>query len=133
VIVVGLAISVGFVIFNSGAYNSNKTAIATDMQEMSTKMMQYWLLPTSMGGANKTTSNVSIASIGSSLGFTEEGGIFRFVNDNGEFRVLSADNGIVVIGAIGTATKGNKYPYAEMSADLMTQSIETELSESTGF
>ncbi len=133
VIVVGLAISVGFVVFNSGAYNSNKTAIATDMQEMSTKMMQYWLLPTSMGGANKSISNVTIASVGAALGYTEEGGVYRFVNDNGEFRVLSAENGIAVIGAIGTASKGDKFPYAEMTVDLMTQSIETELSEAEGF
>ncbi len=133
VIVVGVAISVGFVVFNSGSYNSNKTAIATDLQDMGTKLVQYWLLPTSMGGANKSIANVTMASVGLSLGFTEEGGVFRSVNDNGEYRVKSVASGVVVIAALGTASKGNKFPYAELTMDMLTQSPETAVSDAEGF
>jgi hypothetical protein len=133
IIVVGLAISVGFLAFNSSAYNSNKSAIATDIQEISTKMMQFWMLPTSMGGANKMSANVTEVSVGASLGFSEVGGVYRFVNDNGEFRILNVDSGVVVIGALGTASKRNKFPYVELTMDLMAESADTELSEMAGF
>lgn len=133
VIIVGLAITVGFVTFNNGSYNSNKSAIAVEMQEMSTRLMQYWMLPTSMGGASQLSSNVSVASVGKSLGFLDMEGVYTLSNDNGEYRVLSVTGSVVEIGALGNVSKKNKYPYAKLTVDLLTQEASTVLSEQTGF
>ena len=63
VIVVGVAVGVGIMIFNNMTFSSNKSAIANDLQEFSTKMSQYWMLPSSMGGANQNISNVTDAGL----------------------------------------------------------------------
>jgi len=133
VIVVGVAVGVGIMIFNNMTFSSNKSAIANDLQEFSTKMSQYWMLPSSMGGANQNISNVTDAGVGSSLGFVAEAGVYKISNENGEYRLLSIDNGVVVIAGLGSAEKGGKHPYGQITIDLMTKSADTSLSEETGF
>jgi hypothetical protein len=133
VIIVGLAITVGFVTFNNGSYNSNKSAIAVEMQELSTRLMQYWMLPTSMGGASQLASNVSVASVGKSLGFLDMEGVYKLSNDNGEYRVLSVNGSEVKIAALGNVSKKNKFPYAVLTVDLLTQEASTVLGEQEGF
>lgn len=134
VIVVGAAIAMGFVMFNAGVYSSNKSAIATDLQDFSMKTVQYWKTPASMGGAGQLLGNISIAGAGASLGFSEESSVYTFSNQNGEYRVLSLDgNGLLKIGALGVAEKGGKHPYAEATIDLLTQDTETTISEAESF
>lgn len=133
VIIVGIAVSVGFFAFNSAGYNSNKSAVATDIQDLSTKLTQFWMLPASMGGANKNIVNVTVASVGATLGFEESDGIYKKTTDNGEYRVISVNDGIVVLGGLGIASRRGKFPYVELTADLMTQDVQTELSEEAGF
>ena len=96
-------------------------------------MSQFWMLPTSMGGAGRNIVNVTAESVGASLEFTESGGIYKLTNENGEYRVISIEDGLVIIGGLGKGTKRGKHPYVEMTADLMTQDVQTELSEKTGF
>jgi len=133
VIVVGVAVGVGIMIFNNMTFSSNKSAIANDLQEFSAKMSQYWMLPSSMGGANQNIGNVTDAGVGSSLGFVSEAGVYKISNENGEYRLISIDNGVVVIAGLGSAEKGNKHPYGQITIDLMTKSADTSLSEETGF
>jgi len=133
IIVVGVAVAVGIMIFNNMSFSANKTAVANDLQEFSTRMSQYWMLPTSMGGANQNVNNVTEAGVGSSLGFQLDTGIYKNTNENGEYRVISIDNGVVVIAGLGSAEKGGKHPFAQITIDLLTKSADTTLSEETGF
>jgi hypothetical protein len=133
VIIVGIAVAVGFYMFGSNAYSANRSALAAELQTLSTPLLQFWKLPSSMGGANSDTSLLTMASVGGALGFSSVSGIYSMTSGNGEYRILSIDTGVIEIGALGTETKGGKHPYAVMTVDLLTGEIETAISEATGF
>ncbi|MDD3236149.1 MAG: hypothetical protein PHH43_07460 [Candidatus Cloacimonetes bacterium] len=134
VIVVGLAVAVGIVMFNSNAYNANRTAIAADMQGLKIRMSEFWMLPSSMGGANQNTANLQMENVGNSLGLSNNDGVYSYSGDNGEFRLISVDNGEVVIGGLGNVAKHNDlFPYIKMTVDMMTQSAELEIKDAAGF
>ena len=136
VIVVGVAVAVGIVMFNTGSYNANQNAIAVNMQDINTKMLQFWMLPSSMGGANQLPANVKMETVGASLGFSKNGEVYSFINEDGEFRLKSTNetNGKVVIEGLGNVGKSNnKFPLVTMTIDMMTQSAETAITEASGF
>jgi hypothetical protein len=133
VIIVGIAIAVGFMMFGSGAYAANRSAIAAELQGYGTPLLQYWKLPASMGGASTDTGKVTDVTVAATLGFTLTGEVYSKTSESGEFRVMSAAGGLVVIAALGSEVKGGKHPYAVMTIDLLTSEIETDVSETTGF
>jgi|ERR1017187_8852023 hypothetical protein len=54
VIVVGIAIVVGFNMFNSNAISSNRDSLVTDLNNLGTMAQEYWRKPAMMGGGDRT-------------------------------------------------------------------------------
>lgn len=133
VIVVGIAVSVGLAMFDAQSYSSNRSALASELQFHSTVIVQLWKMPTSLGGASMNQANITPASVGSALGFQLAGGVWSLTNENGEYRVISTNSGVVVVAGLGRDTKGGKHPYAEMTVDLLTSDISTTLSDKEAF
>ena len=108
VIIVGVAIAVGISMFNSQAYNSNKTAIASDAQSFATQVVQYYKTPASQGGAGGTltfddTGKAALyAYLGWAAGSTD--------NENGLYAVTEITGTTVEITGFGLAKKGDDYP-----------------------
>jgi len=107
VIIVGVAIAVGISMFNSQAYNSNKTAIASDAQSFATQIVQYYKTPESQGGGGgEIPATLTATDLGSYLGW----GGATTSNENGTFTVAittTGASGEVTITGLGKAQKGN--------------------------
>lgn len=113
VIIVGVAIVVGIGMFNRQAYNSNKTAIASDAQQYAADVVQHYKTPVSQGGAMGTGGIDATAmtadaiaqklSIGNALANA-------VANENGKYYVSAADTTEVKITGIGKAERNNKNP-----------------------
>jgi hypothetical protein len=112
VIIVGVAIAVGISMFNAQAYNSNKTAIASDAQSFATQIVQYYKTPASQGGgagALPTADATGAATLGSYMGW----GAATTTNENGAFTVAittAGASGVATITGVGTAERGAKNP-----------------------
>ncbi|GAB1367219.1 hypothetical protein MASR1M36_20900 [Candidatus Cloacimonadaceae bacterium] len=107
VIIVGVAIAVGISMFNSQAYNSNKTAIASDAQSFATQVVQYYKTPTSQGGAGGVIVDdaAGLTAICGYMGFDPT--THQISNENGIFTIDIASATSVTITGLGTAQKGN--------------------------
>jgi hypothetical protein len=57
VIIVGIAIAVGIMMFNNQAYNSNQSAIAGELQNYAAQVIQFWKTPVSQGGGGQDEAN----------------------------------------------------------------------------
>lgn len=57
VIVVGAAIAVGIDMFNKQDYTSNRSAAAADVQLFLTQVLQYYKMPTQLGGLGGDIDN----------------------------------------------------------------------------
>jgi hypothetical protein len=60
VIVVAIAIVVGFNMFNSNAISSNRDSIVSDLNNLGTMAQQYWRRPSAMGGGDRTFTGWTI-------------------------------------------------------------------------
>lgn len=109
VIIVGVAIAVGISMFNSQAYNSNKTAIAADAQSFATQVVQYYKTPVSQGGGGGALTGTSTAaadSVGNAIGW----GTRTTTNENGTYTLAITTAGtaaVATITGLGTARKGS--------------------------
>lgn len=106
VIIVGVAIAVGISMFNSQAYNANKTAIASDAQAFAAQVLQYWKTPESQGGAGGKGVNMTPENVTSYLGLTGE----NAENENGTYTITAADSETVEITGLGTAIRNKMRP-----------------------
>jgi len=104
VIIVGVAIAVGISMFNSQAYNSNKTAIASDAQSFAAQVIQYYKTPVSQGGAGGTIAANGEVAMSGFLGFDTTN--FNITNDNGTYTLAIVDANTVTITGLGTAKNG---------------------------
>lgn len=108
VIIVGVAIAVGISMFNSQAYNSNKTSIAADTQSFGTQVVQYYKTPVSQGGAGgvmafDATGKAALYSyLGWAAGSTN--------NENGLYAITDMTDSSVEITGYGRTSKGTVYP-----------------------
>ena len=60
VIVVAIAIVVGFNMFNSNAISSNKDSIVSDLNNLGTMAQAYWRRPSAMGGGDRSFTGWTI-------------------------------------------------------------------------
>jgi hypothetical protein len=60
VIVVGIAIVVGFQMFNSNAISSNRDSIVSDLNNLGTMAQEYWRKPSMMGGGDRSFTGWTI-------------------------------------------------------------------------
>jgi len=119
VIIVGVAIFVGISMFNSQAYNANKTAIASDAQAFAAQVLQYWKTPESQGGAGGNGANMSVENVTNYLGLTGE----NAENENGSYVITAADSTTVEITGVGTAIRNDMRPQIVTTVTLATDGV----------
>ncbi len=135
VIIVGVAVSVGIAMFGNQAYNSNRSAMLSEMQYFTTLALQYWKLPTSLGGAGQSADRIDIAFLASFMGFSNADGKvvsvnYSYLSDNGEYRVTLGDtNTQIVIQGLGKELRNDKFPFVTMTMELTTGQTTVDVSE----
>ncbi|MDX9977578.1 MAG: hypothetical protein RBS16_06025 [Candidatus Cloacimonadales bacterium] len=103
VIIVGAAVAVGIQMFDTQATNSQRTAIAADIQNFGAQVLAFSRTPTSMGGGKGATNlKEAEANLAQYLGFTGTGNTLENVN---AVYTLSVNANIATItGVQGTIT-----------------------------
>lgn len=111
VIIVGIAIAVGIMMFNNGAYNANRQQIASELTSYGSLVAQWWKTPVAQGGAGQRPDNLVIADIASYIGFNEPN--YSITNtDVGEFRITAASQAdtTVTLTGLGNASRLGSHP-----------------------
>jgi hypothetical protein len=123
VIIVGVAIAVGITMFNSQAYNSNKSGIAADAQSFATQIVQYYKTPKSQGGfGGEDVDSLVVADISGYLGF--DATTNSTTNENGTYTIsLDGTSGMPVITGVGSAEKDSKNPQIVTTVELPSGEI----------
>lgn len=125
VIIVGVAIAVGISMFNSQAYNANKTAIASDAQAFAAQVLQYWKTPESQGGAGGNGDNMTTDKVTDYLGLTGE----NAENENGTYTITFADTATVEITGLGTAIRNDMRPQIKTTVTLATDGVTAQATD----
>ena len=141
VVVVGVAISVGVVMFQNQGYVANRQALAVELTQYGTNVITFWKTPLSQGGAGNNPDNLTMNALGPYIGFTQEASKMVAVqnwgitSENGQIRLASIDTDTyeVTLKALGNVTKGNKHPYVELLVDVLTGSISSTMSDAESF
>ncbi len=135
VIIVGVAVTVGIVMFGTNAYNSNRSAINTELHTFAGLLLQYWKMPPMMGGAGMSSTNVTTGAVAGSIGFTSRNGNGQYYHgsDNGEFRIKSVTGSVVVIGGLGKELKNELRPYVETTVNMENGSISSVVTDAADF
>jgi len=63
IIIVGIAVAVGIIIFDTQATNQKVAAIHSDLQQLAIHIQAYWRTPVIMGGAGFNMASASVSSI----------------------------------------------------------------------
>jgi hypothetical protein len=131
VIIVGVAIAVGINMFSSQAYNSNQQAVAAELSNYASLVLQYWKTPASMGGAGQVIGNVTVIKVAGYISFTEANN--ATLSENGEFRVTNVTGNVVTLKGLGKETKGTDKPMITTTIDLSNNAINSTVSKASGF
>lgn len=144
VIIVGVAIAVGITMFNNQAYNSNQQAVAAELQNYGSQVVQYWKTPISQGGAGQDPTAPTIARIAAFIGFdpTAGGSDDSLSTENGIYTIdaYNATGGpnntpMVTLRGIGNNNRGGKYPMVTtevlLNGDIIRSTVAT--SDTYGF
>ncbi|MFA5466169.1 MAG: hypothetical protein WC218_09330 [Candidatus Cloacimonadales bacterium] len=125
VIIVGAAVAVGIQMFDTQATNSQRTAIAADIQNFGAQVLAFSRTPTSMGGGKGATNlKEAEANLAQYLGFTGTGNTLENVN---AVYTLSVEANIATITGVQdkiTAT-GEIDPTVEDVAEAISVSFST--------
>ncbi len=121
VIIVGIAVVVGIMMFNSQAYNANKQSVASENTTYGSMIVQWWKTPRSQGGAGQNPAAVdSLGLIARYIGFKEaaEGehpALGLYNEDTGWFVITDSDPAIpnITITGYGKEKKGDLSPRVE--------------------
>jgi uncharacterized membrane protein YgcG len=132
VILVGVAIAVGIVMFNYHAFNANRQAIFVELEILKTKAVEYWSLPESMGGAGQNPLEASLEGMASYLGFVSPDAKvvhqdYVYVSENGEYHLNSFDLADMQIEVLGYTSFRGKFPHIalDFNVDNKEESIES--------
>ncbi|MDD2651377.1 MAG: hypothetical protein PHF36_09635 [Candidatus Cloacimonetes bacterium] len=103
VIIVGAAVAVGIQMFDTQATNSQRTAIAADIQNFGAQVLAFSRTPTSMGGGKGATNLAAVEdNLAQYLGFTGTGNTLE--NVNAKYTLTVATNVATIVGVQGTIT-----------------------------
>jgi hypothetical protein len=108
VIVVGIAVTLGFAMFSDSAIDANRDAITNDLTNLASRAHQYYRRPTCLEGGGNSFSGLTADAAGmGKLTNTPR-------NDNGVYTVASAgtgtgDNANVELLGVGNETYGGSY------------------------
>ena len=113
VIIVGAAIAVGIDMFNRQDYTSNRSAAASDVQTYLTQVLQYYKMPTQLGGLGSELSRAGGSetdfanSIASYIGWGSDNPV---KNDNAHYyiEVPTDTDEVVYIKAISRTVLNGK-------------------------
>jgi hypothetical protein len=139
VIIVGIAIAVGIAMFGNQAYNSNRQAVISELNNYAALTLQYWKTPASMGGAGQSTSNVELEKLANFIGFTYADskvvsmGNWKNTSENGEFRLIEIVDDTVTLQGLGNELKGENHPFATTTVIMSSGSIQTEVGDQSDF
>jgi hypothetical protein len=114
-------------------YDANLHALAGELQNYASQVIQYWKTPESQGGAGQNYSALNTYGLAMYLGFTDENPAKSLETDNGTFIVDSITNGIVVLKGVGRAKKNGLFPLVTTRVDLSGGSITSQIGQSAGF
>lgn len=140
VIIVGVAIAVGITMFQTQAYNSNKTALASEAAQYGAQVVQWFKTPVSLGGAGAPadlTTDWTALEIGTAIGFgaddddttTPPNTAAMMATDTGMFTITSVTAKTVVITAVGTEERGGVNPKSVTTITFPDGDIATETSD----
>ncbi len=131
VIIVGVAIAVGITMFRNQAYNSNKTAVAGELQQYASQVVQWYKTPVSQGGAGSpatiTADAATAGIIGTFIGF----GGATSGTDTGDYTITVPTTTTVVITGLGKEIKSGKQPKGETTITFPTCTIGTTTTDAT--
>ena len=110
VIIVGVAIAVGITMFRNQAYNSNKTAVAGELQQYASQVVQWYKTPVSQGGKGSPATFAyapGADTLGTFIGF----GGATTTTDTGTYTITTATSAPqVTITGVGKEVKNGKSP-----------------------
>jgi hypothetical protein len=125
VIVVGISIAVGILLFQNMAFKANEQAIVADLANYSAQVIQYWKTPMGEGGASQHEAEVTVDKVARFISFNGIGN--TFTSSDGLFRVAdvtgSGDSLRVILEAIGDSPKNFYYPFVITTVNLTQSSF----------
>jgi hypothetical protein len=138
VIIVGIGVTLGIKMFENQAYNSNRLAMASEMQQFVKSGVEYWKTPVTMGGAGTYAGNVVLEDIALAMGFQRfRGGIYDgsygASSENGDYVVVGLENDVLKLKGIGKEMKGRKRPVVLMDLNLNTFICKTSYEDGDSF
>jgi len=129
VIIVGVAIFFGITMFRNQAYNSNQTAITSEVQRYAARVIEYYKKPVSLAGSGQGTVTPTQALVSTALGF--DATTYKQSSDNGVFKVTAANGTSVTIEGIGKELRNSVYPKVSCVITLATSAIASTPGTST--
>ncbi len=123
VIIIGISISAGIIIFNQTLIRHNRIAIIDDMNIFAGVANTYYKTPVDMGGGNRVWD---VDAMGPWFGLNYDDASNSISNDNGTF-VFSSDGDILTILATGNEIGTNGSTNVEVILTLIgeTSAIST--------
>lgn len=131
VIIVGVSIAVGISMFGSQAYISNRQAVAAELQNYSTQVLQFWKTPASLGGAGGRAVNLTVPRLASYIGF--EGADNTTSSGNGSFKIINTSGSIVTLKGLGTEQKGGTKPLITTIINVESDSVGSVIGAGNSF
>ncbi len=134
VIIVGVAVVVGILMFNNQGYNSNKQAVASDLTTYGSLVIQWWKTPSAQGGAGQRVTNLDVARIAPYIGFNEANNSLTNP-DVGEFRVTAAtqaDTTVTLVG-LGRDEKKGLHPKVTTMVYLSSCTLQATTTDAAAF
>jgi len=110
VIIVGAAVAVGIDMFNRQDFTSNRSSAASDVQIFLTQVLQYYKMPTSLGGLSSDLDEIEDEeSLARYIGWGED---HPMVNDNAHYLIEIPEDvaDVIYIKAIGRSSLAGKRP-----------------------
>lgn len=120
VIIIGISVSAGIIIFNQTLIRNNRLAIIDDMNIFVGAANTYYKTPLDMGGGNRTWD---VDAMGPWFGYNYDAANNSISNDNGTF-VFSSDGDVLTILATGTEPGTNGSTNVEVILTLIGETSE---------
>jgi len=129
VIIVGISISVGIAMFSNQSYNNNCQSVALELQNYSVQVLEFWLMPISLGGVGKNYSLITKERLSLYIGFDENA--FSHTSESGEFKIVSIADSSIVLRGLGSELRNNKKPIVTSTINVYTGKILSVVSNGT--
>lgn len=110
VIIVGVAIAVGITMFRNQAYNSNQTAVASEIQSYASQVVQWYKTPASQGGRGDLVVGATGATAADIANFIGFGSTNYMKTESGEYKVTATTETTVELQGLGTEAKSDAFP-----------------------